>query len=115
MDWVTLTRQQVDNDALPRVCMACGKPATCSVNETFEYSPEWVEWLYFAGYFPGLIADNFFGKEMRVSCPFCHEHQNEIGFTAKRITADDITFEGVADAFVKAVKDQKYPALPRNI
>jgi hypothetical protein len=168
MDWVTLTRQQVENDALPRVCMACGKPATCSLNETFSYSPDWVGWLYYAGYFPGVIAEHFFRKEMRVSCRYCHEHRNQwqilywiagigwllagllaagigylvaigigststdiglgigagvgllawlivviylyntrVSFTATRITAADITFEGVADAFVKAVKDQQ--------
>lgn len=75
MDWVTLTRDQVDNDALPRVCMVCGQPATECVNKTFSHTPPWVEYLYFAGVFPGMIAEHFFAKEMRVSCPVCSRHR----------------------------------------
>lgn len=76
MDWITLTKQQVEEDTLPPVCMVCGGPATCRVNKTFEYTPEWVAYLYFAGILPGVIAQYFLEKEMRVACPFCRGHQN---------------------------------------
>ncbi len=76
MDWVTLTRDQVDRDELPRICIVCGEPATKSVNKTFSYRPPWVEYLYFAGIFPGLIAEHMYSQEMRVSCPVCQQHGN---------------------------------------
>ena len=76
MDWVTLTRQQVEDDALPPVCMVCGQPATCHINQTFSYTPEWVGWLYLASIVPGLIAAHFLTQEMRVSCRFCSRHRN---------------------------------------
>jgi hypothetical protein len=76
MDWVTLTKQQVEADTLPRVCMVCGQPATCQVNHTFAHTPEWVGWLYLAFILPGLIAEHFLTNEMRVSCPFCSRHRN---------------------------------------
>jgi hypothetical protein len=76
MDWVTVTRQQIEHDALPPVCMECGQPATCRVSETFSHTPEWVGWLYWAGFIPGLIAHHFLTQEMRVACPFCERHRN---------------------------------------
>ena len=170
MDWVTLTRQQIEDDALPAVCMECGQPATCRVSETFSHTPEWVGWLYWAGFFPGLILQHFFTREMRVACPFCERHRNHwrrlywlggvgwllgpllgaalaaivclavmpgslgqapfyialgsgagVGFIvwlaalirlgatridASKVTAEEITFQGVHDNFVKAVKDR---------
>jgi hypothetical protein len=174
MDWVTLTRQQVENDALPRVCMACGSPATCRVNESFSHTPDWVQWLYLAGFFPGLIADQFFTKEIRVSCPFCQKHRHHwqllywtagIGWLfagalfasiglfvgavffstsgsahyiglgvgaalgivlwlavliylsstriiATKVTAEEVTLQRVADAFAKAMKDQRPSVKP---
>src|SRR5262249_38909040 len=75
-DWVTITKQQVENDTLPPVCMVCGQAATCRANQSFSHTPEWVEWLYLAGIIPGLIAAHFLTKEMRVSCPFCSRHRN---------------------------------------
>lgn len=76
MDWITLSKRQVENDALPDVCMVCGQPATCRINKSFSHTPEWVEFLYLAGIFPGLIAAHFLTEEMRVSCPFCSRHRN---------------------------------------
>jgi hypothetical protein len=76
MDWVTLTRQQVESDALPRICMVCGQPATCCVNTSFAHTPEWVQWLYLAGIIPGMIAEHFCRREMRVACPFCARHRH---------------------------------------
>ena len=169
MDWVTLTRRQVEHDALPRVCMVCGATATCVVNESFAHTPDWVTWLYFAGFFPGMIADHFFTKKMRVPCQFCAKHRNHwqivawfggLGWllgpvllggggylliavltswtsvaafivlgvaagvgaivwlsiliylcntriSATKVTDDDITLQGVSDAFAKAARDQQ--------
>lgn len=76
MDWVTLTRHQIENDALPSVCMVCGQQATCRVNQSFSHTPEWVQWLYLAGIFPGLLVSHFLTKQMRVSCPFCDRHRH---------------------------------------
>jgi hypothetical protein len=167
MDWVTLTRRQVESDALPRVCMACGAPAACVVNKTFSHTPEWVGWLYLAGIIPGIIAEHFFTRQLRVGCPFCRRHRNHwlalywtagagwlavaalagLGFLAgaalapgtlsagwvglgvgaglglltwlvpviylastrigaTKVTEDDITLQGVCDAFVKAARDR---------
>jgi hypothetical protein len=75
MDWVTLTRQQTENGALPQVCMACGNRATCWVNKSFSYTPDWIVWLYLAGIVPGIVAEHFFTKQMRVACPCCHAHR----------------------------------------
>jgi serine/threonine protein kinase len=74
-DWVTLTRQQVESDALPPVCMACGAPATDYVNRTFSCTPEWVSPHSFAT-FLGAIVASLGTKEMRVACPVCPRHRN---------------------------------------
>ncbi len=167
MDWVTLTRHQVERDALPRVCMVCGSSATCCVNESFEHTPDWVGWLYLAGILPGVVAGYFYTKRMRVPCPFCAKHRNHwslvnwvggVGWlvgpvllggagylltavatswtstaafivlgvaagvgaatwlsiliylcntriSATKVTDDDITLQGVGDAFAKAARD----------
>jgi|SRR5581483_4206696 len=167
MDWITLTRQQVESDALPSVCMACGGPATRRINQTFSWTPEWVQGLYLAAILPGVIAEYYLKKEMRVACPFCRAHENHwrklvwvastgwllafllgglgylfgtmIGATpsvtlytalaagalglitwlavvirlattrikATKITNDEITFQGVAEDFVRAIKAQQ--------
>jgi hypothetical protein len=75
MDWVTFTREQVDANSLPSVCIVCGEHATDCVNKTFSHTPDWVQYLYFAGFFPGMIAEHFWTKEMRVSCPVCPKHR----------------------------------------
>ena len=74
MDWVTLSRRQVEEDTLPRVCIVCGDAATDRIHKTFTYTPNWVGFLYLCGIFPGAIAEKRFGKEMRVACPVCAKH-----------------------------------------
>ena len=79
MDWVTLTREEVEADALPAVCMECGGHAPHRVNRTFVKDPEWVESAtlvgFLAGILPGLIIDGlsqrYLRRRIRVSCPFC--------------------------------------------
>jgi hypothetical protein len=62
MDWVTISKQQVESDALPQVCMACGGPASCRINRTFSFTPEWAEYLYFLFLVPGVIAEYLLKK-----------------------------------------------------
>jgi hypothetical protein len=74
-DWVTLTREQVESDALPDVCMVCGQPARERTNKTFDYSPDWAAWLLMAGFIPGVLALMLTSKSMRVACPLCPQHR----------------------------------------
>jgi hypothetical protein len=79
VDWVRLTRHEVENDLLPPVCMACGAPAaTARVNVTFSGTPPWVRFLYYLGVLPGLIARELTKTQMRVSCPVCKDHRHRI-------------------------------------
>jgi hypothetical protein len=75
MDWVTLTRDDVENDRLPRLCVHCGRPATDVSNTTFEWCPDWVGLTYLLGIFPGVILQGILGKKMRVSLPVCEGHR----------------------------------------
>lgn len=74
MDWVTVSRRQVEEDTLPHICIVCGDAATDRIHKTFTYAPNWVSLLYFIAFFPGVIAEKRFGKEMRVACPVCAKH-----------------------------------------
>ena len=116
MDWVTLTKEQVERDALPPVCMKCGEPATCRVNTSFSHTPEWVGWLYFAFILPGMIGEQFFGKEMRVSCPFCQKHRNHwsvlnwtagVGWLVGGLLFAGAGF-GIGSIFTASLKDAPY-------
>ena len=83
MDWVTLTRDEVEEDALPPVCMECGGPAAHRVNRTFVKDPEWVATAevvgFIAGVLPGMVIDSlarkYLRRQIRVSCPFCDDHR----------------------------------------
>ncbi|NNJ24812.1 hypothetical protein [Alienimonas chondri] len=85
MDWITLTRTEIEADALPPVCMECGEDAPVRVNRTFGVTPFWLEPFsalaeLFIGLLPGLIvggaAVGLFRRETRISCPFCERHAN---------------------------------------
>jgi hypothetical protein len=76
MDWVTLSRDDVENDGLPHQCVYCGRPSTGFHNRTFDWCPEWVSWWYWAGFFPGAILQSLYGRKMRVSLPVCAKHTN---------------------------------------
>lgn len=119
MDWVTLTKEQVERDGLPPVCMKCGAPASCRVNTTFTHTPEWVGWLYFAGILPGIIAEQFVSREMRVSCPFCHRHRNHwsvlnwtagVGWLVGGLFFAGVGF-GIGSIFTESLKDAPYIGL----
>jgi hypothetical protein len=74
MDWVTLSRNDVENDGLPHMCVYCGRPSSDFTNRTFEWCPEWVNWWYYVGYVPGAILQSMHGRKMRVSLPVCDKH-----------------------------------------
>lgn len=74
MDWITLTHAEVENDALAPVCAHCGARAAARHNQDFEWHPDWVGWLFLAGFFPGLLAHAFCNKKMRVALPVCERH-----------------------------------------
>lgn len=116
MDWITLTKQEVENNLLPSICMVCGQPATIWVNKTFTYAPDWVKYLYWAGVFPGVIAQQLLQRQMRVSCPFCNEHQGSFrhvskGFQAGVWPAAIISLALVACFFILFYTELKYYAI----
>jgi hypothetical protein len=74
VDWITLTPHEIDNDALTPVCAHCGGRATSRHNQDYEWHPEWVGWLYLAGFVPGLIAQAICHKKKRVALPVCPRH-----------------------------------------
>lgn len=76
MDWVTLSRADVESDGLPRLCAYCGRPSRGFTNKTFEWHPEWIQWMYFLGILPGAILHAMHAKKMRVSLPVCDGHAN---------------------------------------
>jgi hypothetical protein len=82
MDWLTLTRSDIERDALPPVCAHCGAAATGRHNRTFSWHPAWVGWLYWIGYLPGAVAASFVRKQMRVSLPVCQRHSPPSPFNA---------------------------------
>ena len=74
MDWITFSKEEIESDALPLFCVECGAPSTCHVSKTFEYAPDWAQYLIFLGLVPGIIACAITQRQMRVSCPLCPEH-----------------------------------------
>ena len=97
-DWVTLTRQQVENELLPDVCMVCGAPAFERVNKTFtDY---------------GLsmrFTDGGFARpgQMRIPCSVCPKHRRHwrrllktaLGGLIASVLLTVITFMVLADAY----------------
>jgi predicted Ser/Thr protein kinase len=79
-DWVVLSREQVDADDLPDVCIVCGRPTLDRVNREFSFQPEWAQLLTFLGMFlfviPGLVAAELTSRHLRVACPVCPQHRN---------------------------------------
>jgi predicted Ser/Thr protein kinase len=79
-DWVVLSREQVEADELPDVCIVCGRPAVQRLNRNFSFQAEWAQILTLAGMMlfvvPGLIVDVFTRKQLRVACPVCPQHRN---------------------------------------
>jgi predicted Ser/Thr protein kinase len=79
-DWVVLSREQVEADELPDVCIVCGRATQERVNRNFSFQAEWAQVLTLLGMMlfvlPGLIVDAFTRKQLRVACPVCPQHRN---------------------------------------
>ncbi len=83
MDWITLTREEIEADALPPVCMECGTDGPVRVNRTFRHtSPLFVPLVDLGALLVGLLPAALFGlsshriftRHVRISCPFCERH-----------------------------------------
>jgi tRNA A-37 threonylcarbamoyl transferase component Bud32 len=79
-DWVTLTREQVDNDLLPDCCIVCGQHTVERVNKDFWYQSDWAQVLMMVGFFcgvlPALIIGPLTTHTIRVACPTCPTHRD---------------------------------------
>jgi hypothetical protein len=68
---------------LPRVCMRCGAPATCSQVSTFRWHPQWISYILALTVCVGLILlpvalilAAVLNKSMRVEMPLCDRHSH---------------------------------------
>ena len=66
---VRLDFYDLDEDALPDVCMKCGAPAVVRPVKQFSWVPLWARFI------PPIIAV-FFIKRRRVPIPLCEQHKN---------------------------------------
>ena len=76
MAQVRLDFYDLDDDALPQLCMKCGAPATTRKEKTFSWCPSWVAVLILVGLLPWFIVALILTKRRRVSVPFCEAHKN---------------------------------------
>lgn len=77
--YVTLTRQQIELNQVPDVCMVCGKPTKRRVSKEFDHTPEWAGFLLvvlFIIFFPaGILAAVMLNKKVRMNSPVCIKHK----------------------------------------
>src|SRR5438105_7275949 len=66
---VRLDFYDLDDDALPDLCMSCGARAAVRPIKTFSWMPYWAR---FMPYWIGLA----FMKRRRVPIPLCEQHKN---------------------------------------
>jgi len=66
---VRLDFYDLDDEAVPDVCMKCGAPSTVRPMKTFSWMPYWAR---FMPYWIGLA----FMKRRRVPVPLCDQHKN---------------------------------------
>jgi hypothetical protein len=83
MPSIRLFRDEVGEGALPRVCMRCGKDATCTIRKTFSWHAQWIDILIFLGvllctplFLVGVVCALAMTLRMRVWVPLCDEHKN---------------------------------------
>lgn len=76
--YVTLTRQQIDENRLPDVCMVCGKQTKRRLSKEFDHTPEWAGLILvvlFIVFFPaGIVMAVMVNKKVRMNCPVCVKH-----------------------------------------
>ena len=79
-DWVTLTKEQIEADDLPDVCIVCGRPTTERLNRNFSHQSEWAGILTLVGMLffviPGVIISSLTERRQRIACPICPRHRN---------------------------------------
>jgi len=76
MAQVQLYFDDLDDDALPDVCMKCGAPAVAHKLKTFAWHPPWVIVLMLFGLLPYVLVALVLTKRRKVNIPFCEAHEN---------------------------------------
>jgi hypothetical protein len=95
MALVRIDFEDLDDDALPDMCIKCGAPASVRMERTFAWSPPWIRTLIVVGLFVhialivGLILALVLTKRRRIVVPLCEQHQ---GHWSKRTLAALIAF-----------------------
>lgn len=73
---VCIDFDEIEDDALPRVCMLCGDPANTVVSRKFSWCPNWVPVLILAGLLPYVIVASILTRYRRMDVPLCERHAN---------------------------------------
>lgn len=77
---VTLSRQDVETDQLPDVCIVCGKPTMRRMSREFTYTPPAAGWaivVLMVVFFPiGILAAIMLSRKVRATIPVCRRHRN---------------------------------------
>src|ERR1700676_4325966 len=76
MATVRLDFYDLDENAVPGVCMKCGAPAVTHKEKNFSWHPQWVAILILVGLLPYILVALILTKRRRVSIPFCEAHKN---------------------------------------
>ena len=99
MPSIRLFRDEVGEGALPRVCMRCGKVATCTIRKTFSWHAQWIDILIFVGllvftplFLVGVVCALAMTLRMRVWVPLCDEHKNYWKWRSVYIAGGTILF-----------------------
>jgi hypothetical protein len=96
---IRLFRDEVGEGTLPRVCMRCGKVATCTIRKTFSWHAQWIDTLIFVGllvctplFLVGIVCALAMTLRMAVWVPLCAEHKNYWKWRSVYITGGSILF-----------------------
>jgi hypothetical protein len=73
---VRIHDHEESGEALPRLCMRCGTPATHTVPASFSWVTPWVYFLLCCGPIPLLVAMLFARKSSKIIVPLCDRHVN---------------------------------------
>lgn len=76
MAQVRISLEEIENDAIPHVCMLCGEPSSTIVRRKFSWCPSWVPVLLLAGLWPYVIVALILTKSRRMGVPLCESHRN---------------------------------------
>jgi len=75
MPSIKIWKDELEDDALPRLCMKCGAPATHFVKKSFRWYPPWINILILAGLLIWAILASILAKTASIRAPFCDEHE----------------------------------------